>query len=340
LEAYVPATFSVQGAGSAGGTVEGLRVTPGFFRLLGARPLIGRLFQPEDAAGEPGAVLSWPFWRRRFGGTHAVVGQSVLVDGQAVRIIGVLPEYFWFRSPRIQIWTLLPSLDTPDPALRLVNTIGRLNEGYTPEEARRELQRIAFASSRFRGGAFRVVTLEQSLRPNLQVPALVFVAASVLAVAIALVQLLRSLRKKGDAEGGGPGYWLFFAAKVVALLGVAGAVEAELAARNVFNLSPSRFLFGLLNDWASILAALFLARWAMLDQSRRCPVCVRKLGVPVTSGSWSSSLLEPASTEMLCDEGHGALSVAEARSPFGEIRRWITMEDSWRELLASENKTR
>ncbi len=341
LEAYAPRRFSVSTAEAGGSseTVAGLSVTRGFFRLLGAEPRLGRLFRPGDAAGEPVAVLSWDYWERRFGGDAGAVGRTILVDGRPMQIVGILPQNFWFRSPGIRVWTLLPSLESADPSLRLVSTIGRLKGAYTAEEARRELQRVAFSSSRFRGGAFRVVTLEQSLRPNLQVAALVFVATGVLAAAIALVQLVRSLGKAGEAGAGAPAYWLFFAAKVVVLLAVAAAAEAELAARNALNLYPSRFLFGLLIDWASVLAALFILRWAMLDQARRCPVCVRRLGVPVTSGSWSSALLEPATTEMLCDEGHGALNVADARSPFGEIRRWIAMEDSWRELLASENKS-
>jgi hypothetical protein len=339
LEAYAPRRFPVSVAGGAGETVPGLSVTPGFFRLVGAEPRLGRLFGPEDAAGAPAAVLSWDYWQRRFGGDPGAVGRIILIDGRPVRIVGILSRDFWFRSPGIRVWTLLPNLESADPSLRLVSTIGRLKGAYTAEEARRELQRVAFSSSRFRGGAFRVVTLEQSLRPNLQVAALVFVATGVLAAAVALVQLLRSLGKAGEAGSGAPAYWLFFAAKVVVLLAVAAVAEAELAARNALNLYPSRFLFGLLIDWASVLAALFILRWAMLDQARRCPVCVRRLGVPVTSGSWSSALLEPATTEMLCDQGHGALNVADARSPFGEIRRWIAMEDSWRELLASENKS-
>jgi len=69
-------------------------------------------------------------------------------------------------------------------------------------------------------------------------------------------------------------------------------------------------------------------------------VALRRLGVPVSSGMWGSSLLDPASTEMLCDQGHGSLRFGESHGTFGEIRRWITMDDSWCELFAAEKRDR
>jgi hypothetical protein len=65
------------------------------------------------------------------------------------------------------------------------------------------------------------------------------------------------------------------------------------------------------------------------DQRRRCPECLRRLARPVTMGSWGS-MFEPVTTEFLCDEGHGALSLAE--SEIGEGDRWVSLDASWREL--------
>jgi hypothetical protein len=166
-----------------------------------------------------------------------------------------------------------------------------------------------------------------------------FIAGSLLAIGIALVQYLRAKRSRWETPHGALRYWALFPAKVVLMSGLMLLVWTELSARNALAFQPSRFLFGLLIDWASILITLLLIRWAILDHSRRCPVCLRRLATPVTFGSWSSSLLEPASTELLCDQGHGALRLSESYTTLGEIRRWVYMEDSWRELLASEEKT-
>jgi hypothetical protein len=69
--------------------------------------------------------------------------------------------------------------------------------------------------------------------------------------------------------------------------------------------------------------------WVFDDQRRRCPECLRRLARPVTMGSWGS-MFEPVTTEFVCDEGHGALSLAE--SEIGEGDRWVSLDASWREL--------
>ncbi|MHB8656295.1 MAG: ABC transporter permease, partial [Terriglobia bacterium] len=60
-------------------------VTPEFFEALGVRALHGRVLLPDDAnlnSGDPPAVLSYAFWRRRFGGDQSVVkSQAIIVNG-------------------------------------------------------------------------------------------------------------------------------------------------------------------------------------------------------------------------------------------------------------------
>jgi hypothetical protein len=52
--------------------------------------------------------------------------------------------------------------------------------------------------------------------------------------------------------------------------------------------------------------------------------------MPVTMGSWSS-VLEPVTTEFMCESGHGSLCVPETES--GEPDRWTSLDPSWRELF-------
>lgn len=70
--------------------------------------------------------------------------------------------------------------------------------------------------------------------------------------------------------------------------------------------------------------------WCLADQRRRCPVCLRRMTMPVAIGSWAS-IFDPASTELLCEEGHGALCVVEAES--GGVDRWLELDSSWRDLF-------
>jgi hypothetical protein len=69
--------------------------------------------------------------------------------------------------------------------------------------------------------------------------------------------------------------------------------------------------------------------WIFADQRHRCPVCLGRLALPVRFGSWAS-VLEPVTTEMVCDEGHGSLSVAENEMSGDD--RWIELDASWKEF--------
>ena len=227
----------------------------------------------------------------------------------------------------------------PADLLRLVNAVGRMAPGVTEDSVRAELQQIAWSTSRFRGGAVRVTRLSTWLRPTLLTLLLSFLVGTVLALTIALIQFLRSWLQRGDAPWEALRYWAFFPLKTFLLLALMTVAGAELAARNALALQASKFVVSLVVDWASVLVTVLVVRWAILDQSRRCPVCLRRLALPVSSGSWGSSIFEPATTELLCDQGHGSLWYGEAPTTLGEIRRWIKLEDSWRELLGREDKS-
>jgi len=127
-------------------------------------------------------------------------------------------------------------------------------------------------------------------------------------------------------------YWLFLTVKMAAVIVLVPLAWVE----------GSRWLWDLLTHpvlrlyvvgigaTSAFLGGFGLAAiWAFDDQRRRCPECLRRLARPVTMGSWGS-MFEPVTTEFLCDEGHGALSLAE--SEIGEGDRWLSLDASWREL--------
>ncbi|HUB83742.1 MAG TPA: ABC transporter permease [Bryobacteraceae bacterium] len=72
-------------------------VTGNYFLALGVSPAFGRLFTDDDdrtPKGHPFAVLSYDFWKRRFGGDPAVLGQAVTVDKDHLTVIGVAARGF------------------------------------------------------------------------------------------------------------------------------------------------------------------------------------------------------------------------------------------------------
>jgi len=85
-------------------------VTGNFFQLLGVRPALGRFFfAPTGVVDrDPELVLSYAYWRSRFGGDPGVVGRAAAVNGQAVTIVGVGPKDFHGISDLFDTQAFLP----------------------------------------------------------------------------------------------------------------------------------------------------------------------------------------------------------------------------------------
>ena len=72
-------------------------VSGNYFQLLGLKPALGRLFTPQDETeknANPVVVLSYEYWRTRFGAAQDIVGQTVLVNGHTFTVVGVAPAHF------------------------------------------------------------------------------------------------------------------------------------------------------------------------------------------------------------------------------------------------------
>jgi len=136
--------MDIGGAGGAPEQVQGASVTAGFFSTLGMRPLIGRTF----AAGEdqPGAgslaVLSESIWRRRFAGSSAVLGQTVLVSGAPATVIGVVAGAFQFPRRDTEVWTNLVLNPPTRYGPWFYRGVARLKPGVTLEQAQAETNAI------------------------------------------------------------------------------------------------------------------------------------------------------------------------------------------------------
>ena len=93
---YSERSLSV-GEGRDAWSAWGSIVTPDFFTLLGARPVLGRFFLAEEEQKDydnPGVVLSHRTWRTRFGADAQVIGRTLLIEGRRYSIVGVSAEGF------------------------------------------------------------------------------------------------------------------------------------------------------------------------------------------------------------------------------------------------------
>ncbi|MGH9935995.1 MAG: ABC transporter permease, partial [Blastocatellia bacterium] len=96
MVAYTQMIPNLAEPGAPAERLRGIAATADFFPALGVQPALGRVFTPEEH--ETGAdrvvVLSDRFWMRRFGGDPNVLGRTLRLDGQDVKVIGVTPPGF------------------------------------------------------------------------------------------------------------------------------------------------------------------------------------------------------------------------------------------------------
>jgi predicted permease len=138
LAGAAPAVFTVRAPGADAETVEGMYATGDFFETLGMDAGYGRLIMPGDyRPGAPPtvAVLSWSYWKNRFGLNPAILGKRITVDNSSVAIVGVMPRAFsgLQAGSRPAIW--MPVSDTRT-GLAL---IGRLKPGVSIDQARADM---------------------------------------------------------------------------------------------------------------------------------------------------------------------------------------------------------
>ncbi len=132
-------------AGEEPERVDAALVTSTLFPTLGAVPELGRsLVEADNEPGaEPVVILSHGLWVRKFGSDPGIMDRTVLIDAEAHRVIGIMPEDFSLPMSDSELWTALEI----DPAEATTGSyrwdaIGRLKPGETPETARRDLDRL------------------------------------------------------------------------------------------------------------------------------------------------------------------------------------------------------
>ena len=156
--------------------IPGAQVGDGFFDVLRARPLLGRVFTSEEQVEGKDfvVVLSYGLWQRRFGGDPDVVGRTVTLNARPYTVIGVMPADF--RSlPRGLLEApaelYRPVAEPPDDKQRTsrhLRAIARLKPGVSLQAAQTEMDGIAQQLGReypesYRGGGLNLVSLRAEL---------------------------------------------------------------------------------------------------------------------------------------------------------------------------------
>jgi putative ABC transport system permease protein len=132
--------------------VPGALVSSSFFSVLGISPERGRNFRAEDEApGSPGVVmLSHRLWQRRFAGDPDILGRTILLNGRAHQVAGIMPRGFQALSRDDELWApmQLTAAERSNRSSHFLWALGRLKPGVTPEQAQAELDAIGSSLER------------------------------------------------------------------------------------------------------------------------------------------------------------------------------------------------
>jgi putative ABC transport system permease protein len=241
---------------------EGLFVSADFFRVLGARAAIGRVFAVEDdrpGCGSPGAVIGYSFWQSEFAEDPAVTSRTVRLDGRLFPIVGVAePDFFGVEiGHKFEVAVPLCSDPmfwepgkghTPSRTAWWLSIMGRLKPGWTLERANAQIQAVSPAVMReslpesYRAGDAKKflankltvtsgATGVSQLRRQYQDPLWILLATTGLVLLIACANLANLLLARASAR------------------------EREIAIRQAVGASRSRIVLQLLSE--SMLLAVF-----------------------------------------------------------------------------------
>ena len=213
--------------------VEALLTSSGLFRLLGAQPLYGRLFGPEDdqPGRPPVVVLSHAFWTRAFGADPAVVGTVVRLRGigpgagpasapggpppDQFEVVGVLRPEFLLNDEIMPTVASIREMDLfrplpfgPEAVERRgdenYNIMARLKPGVTMAQAHADVAaiagRIREKDKRDRAFTLDVVSLVESVVGNVRLAILVLLGSVALVLLIACANVANLLLTRATSR--------------------------------------------------------------------------------------------------------------------------------------------
>ncbi len=155
LAVWNSASFNMANGGRARGA-RGLYVNGDFFNTLGIQPLLGRVFSAADdqrGCALQGAVISYGFWQKEFGGKESALGSKLVLEGHPIEVIGITPAGFYGLEVGRTYDVAVPLcsevlidgensvLNRPDGWWLAI--IGRLQPGWTAAKATAQLEAIS-----------------------------------------------------------------------------------------------------------------------------------------------------------------------------------------------------
>jgi hypothetical protein len=273
-----------------------------FLVSLASRNLFEILGVTVAAATAPGVnalIVTDSAWRRRFDHDPHVIGRRLEIAGQPSQVTAIVSDRLWRLPGYPDAWLLLDDTSLhPD------------------------LRGVALARAVGAGSSQPEVPVQQ-FHPVLLVLLLLAAGCAVLPAVTSLSLGEYPANRQRFSRATTMRRWLFLAAKITLVLPISlfGALDF------ISILAVS------LQGQGAILGIVLGLRWALVDQRRRCPICLRVLTHPTRIGQASHTFLELWGTELICTRGHGLLHVPELSNGY-TTQRWQHLDSSWSSLFS------
>ncbi|MGC2404774.1 MAG: ABC transporter permease [Acidobacteriaceae bacterium] len=245
--------------------VDGIRATSSLLPMLGAKPMLGRIFLPEE--DQPGkhetVVLTYGFWQREFARDPNVVGRTVILDGQPHTVIGVLSPTFHLNH---EVIPTIAGIDKPEIFMpppeeakkpnnygpETYNILARLKPGVTMKQAQSDIDVIAARlrreKHRDRSFTISVVPLMEQVVGNVRTAVLILFGAVTLVLLIACTNVANLLLSRAAVRR-----------REIAIRAALGAGRARVM-RQLLTESISLSLMGGVAGVAVSALSVFIAR--------------------------------------------------------------------------------
>lgn len=303
------------------------------FSLLGL-PL--RFAAPglEMNDGMAAVVLSCAAFERQFNGSPLIAGTTIRIGGRIARVAGVAPCAAPSLPGHADAWLLMPDADfgAGDKGY----AVAHLNAAGRAEMTASRIQ-IGPAGSAEEDGSLTGVSMEGRIEnPRVLYLFAVFLAFLCLPAVTAVTLGEASFSSHKPTWQQTIWRWSFLWAKILLLLPIAYYAPLDIAYSRLD--SASSFAAIYLQLVLSFAIGLLGMRWILLDQRRRCPVCLHCVSNPAQVGDASRTFLAWNGTEMICLGGHTMLHVPGLPTSWFSTQRWLYLDHSWEFLFAGHGE--
>jgi hypothetical protein len=277
-------------------------------------------------------ILSRAAWHRYFGDDPDIFGRVGEIAGQPVLIAGVISEDSWRLPGKMDAWMLEDE--------STLNALPSNSKGFVLAHVKASAfhaqsgQARTMIVTRASGGteSFDCISTAQQARLPFTIFLFTILLASVALPATTPLPL-GDYPERSDhpPRSTAARRWIFLAAKFALILPTIYFTSIDLA-YSLWPMNSSTAIYIQLSS--SFFGLLFAFRWALRDQRKRCPECLRLLSNPARVGHASHNFLAWNGMELICAGGHGMLHIPDIPTSWFSSQRWLYLDPSWAELFS------